>query len=90
MKDDNKNNSPQESRLKWATRRGMLELDVLLGDFFNKGYSKLSEENKILFEKLLHSSDPELFAWLLGQEDPQDAELSKIIEVIRQHVKSRF
>lgn len=71
------------SRLTWACRRGMLELDVLLGNFLIKAYPDLVDEDKERFIKLLACSDPELFKWLLGQEMPADPDLRQIVGLIR-------
>lgn len=78
------------SRLEWACRRGMLELDVLLGNFLKEVYLTLPLEDKILFIKLLGCPDPEIFAWIMGHEKPTDFNLIKITEMIRHHAKSRF
>jgi antitoxin CptB len=75
------------SRLRWACRRGMLELDVLLGNFLADAYESLSLEDKRLFVALLNCSDPELFDWLLGQASPKDEGLLRITEMIRHHAK---
>lgn len=77
-------------QLTWACRRGMLELDVLLGNFLREAYPKLSLEDKALFVQLLSYSDPELFAWLMGRDVPEESGLLKITEMIRQHAKSRI
>ena len=37
----------KKARLKWACRRGMLELDVLFTPFVDEAYDDLSEENTI-------------------------------------------
>ena len=74
-------------RLKWACRRGMLELDVLLGNFLENGYANLAEKDKILFIKLLQCADPEIFSWLMSQETPSDPDLATITEIIRHHGK---
>ena len=71
------------SRLSWACRRGMLELDVLLGNFLKNTYPTLPIEDKERFIKLLACADPELFSWLLGQAIPQDPDFSRIVEIIR-------
>lgn len=78
------------SRLQWACRRGMLELDVLLGNFLKGAWSQLDLQNKQRFTDLLSCTDPELFTWLLGQETPADADLAIITDLIRQHAKSGF
>lgn len=78
------------AKLRWACRRGMLELDVLLGNFLEDVYPGLSEADKILFIRLLEQPDPQLFAWLLGSEVPKDADTKYITEKIRHHARSRF
>lgn len=78
------------TKLQWACRRGMLELDVLLGNFLNEAYLDLIDEDKQSFIDLLSYGDPDLFSWLLGSEKPQEAHLIKIIEAIRQHARSRI
>lgn len=77
------------TRLKWACRRGMLELDVLLGNFLNEAYPGLSPEDQQRFTDLLDCTDPELFSWLLGREVPENPELAKITEAISRHARSR-
>ncbi len=77
-----------KAKLKWACRRGMLELDVLLANFLEKSYSQLSDEEKHLFIRLLNCSDPEIFAWLMGHETPVDPDLLKITHIIRRHARS--
>lgn len=75
------------SRLAWACRRGMLELDVLLGNFLKKGYLSLPLADKQAFIDLLNYPDPELFAWLLGQTMPTDKGLANIIYLIRAYAQ---
>jgi antitoxin CptB len=78
------NNKP---RLRWACRRGMLELDVLFLPFVNEAYDELSAENKLIFERLLACEDPELFAWFMGHETCEDKELNEMVQHILQRVK---
>ena len=78
------------SRLQWACRRGMLELDVLLGNFLKEAYPALSMADKCLFIELLEHQDPEIYAWLMGHEVPPDESMQHITETIRRHVQSRF
>lgn len=76
--------SPQEkARLEWHCRRGMLELDLILQRFLEKGLEHLSDEQISVFDSLLSHTDPELFAWLMGHEDPQDKGLAEIVTFIR-------
>ncbi len=75
-------------RLQWACRRGMLELDVLLGPFVEHCYRQLSSAEQITFERLLTCDDPELFAWFMGHESCPDPELAAMIAQIRQQASS--
>lgn len=77
------------SRLRWACRRGMLELDVLLGNFLEEAYANLSEEMKLGFERLLSENDQDLFMWLTGKETPLDPDFITLVEKIRYHAKHR-
>ena len=74
-------------RLRWACRRGMLELDVLLLPFVDEAYDELCEENKAIFERLLVCQDPELFAWFMGHEKCEDSELNSLVQLILNRVK---
>ncbi|MEY8216305.1 MAG: succinate dehydrogenase assembly factor 2, partial [Colwellia sp.] len=42
-----------KARLKWACRRGMLELDVLFIPFVDEAYDDLSAKDQRTFERLL-------------------------------------
>ncbi|WP_226702585.1 succinate dehydrogenase assembly factor 2 [Microbulbifer elongatus] len=71
------------NRLFWASRRGMLELDLVLLPFLENVYETLSEEDKQRYITLLDEQDQDLFAWFLRREDPEDPELKKIVQIIR-------
>jgi antitoxin CptB len=64
-------------------RRGLLELDLLLGGFVERRYAGLSAAEQDAFRRLLAQSDPALLAWIQGQESPPD-DLKCIIEKIVQ------
>jgi antitoxin CptB len=74
-------------RLKWACRRGMLELDVLFAPFVEQAYDELSEEDKAIFRRLVTCDDPDLFAWFMGHKECPDAELTKMIDFMLSRVK---
>jgi antitoxin CptB len=76
-------------RLYWACRRGMLELDVLLGNFLKEAYSFLSEEDKQTFARLLELPDPDLFIFLTTKKTIEDNDLAKMIYKIRLHAETR-
>lgn len=69
-------------RLRWACRRGMLELDVILMPFVENHYSQLPENEKALFQILLDGDDPVLFAWFMGHEKCPNPALADMIKKI--------
>ncbi|GAA0820551.1 succinate dehydrogenase assembly factor 2 [Colwellia sp. D2M02] len=85
--DVNKISKVNKARLKWACRRGMLELDVLFSPFVDEAYDALSTKDQITFERLLTCQDPELFAWFMGHEICEDTELNAMVQFILKRVK---
>lgn len=55
-------------RLYWASRRGMLELDLMLVPFFEARFRELSEVDQARFVRLLACEDTELFSWFMQRE----------------------
>ena len=56
------------NEVRWRCRRSILELDVMMHAFFEKGYEALSAQDKVLFHELLRLEDPELADILLYQK----------------------
>lgn len=78
-----------KARIRWACRRGMLELDMSIMPFFQYEYDSLSDKEKSLFIRLLGCDDPDLFHWLMNKGEPQDEELKKIVHIIQRKNKIR-
>ncbi|QHM72300.1 FAD assembly factor SdhE [Mixta intestinalis] len=78
-----------KSRIHWACRRGMLELDIAIMPFFKYEYDSLSDEDKALFIRLLKSDDPDLFNWLMNHGEPADAELKRMVQLIQTRNRQR-
>jgi len=76
-----------KARLKWACRRGMLELDVLFIPFVDEAYDDLTAKQQRTFERLLTEQDPDLFAWFLGHKTCEDNELNAMVQFILNRVK---
>lgn len=72
-----------KNQLFWASRRGMLELDLILLPFVEKAYPQLSDNDKRSFESLLECEDQDLLAWLLRGEHPSDEAIQKIVQLVR-------
>ncbi len=72
-----------DNRLYWRSRRGMLELDLLLVPFVTRHYPDLSPEQKSTYATLLEQEDWQIFDWLRGREHPEDPAMKRLIETIR-------
>lgn len=71
-------------RLRWQCRRGLLELDLLLGNFLESGYAALDAEKKAQFSTLLDCSDQDLLYWFTDQALPP-ADLQDLIALIKKN-----
>ena len=72
-----------KNRLLWASRRGMLELDLILAPFVKDVYDSLEEDDKLRFEVLLECEDQTLFMWFMQREHPTDPNTQRILQIIR-------
>ncbi|MDZ7925046.1 MAG: succinate dehydrogenase assembly factor 2 [Marinagarivorans sp.] len=73
------------NRLKWACRRGMLELDLILMPFLENVYLTLPSDEQALFTALLAEEDQDLFGWLMKHKDAPTPQLQKIVAIILAH-----
>ncbi len=71
------------ARVRWACRRGMLELDVLFQPFVEAHYELMTDMDKGIFVRLLEGEDPVLFAWFMGHEQCPDPELAEMVVRVR-------
>jgi len=72
-----------KERLRWRCRRGMLELDLLLQGFLDRGYARLNPGGQQVFENLLDYPDDVLLELLMGRSAAADPEVADVIEEIR-------
>ena len=72
-----------KNRLLWASRRGMLELDLILTPFVENVYDTLSKDDQLRFEVLLECEDQTLFMWFMQRENPSDPNMDRIIKIVR-------
>ncbi|MCH9690807.1 MAG: succinate dehydrogenase assembly factor 2 [Gammaproteobacteria bacterium] len=77
------------NRLFWASRRGMLELDLVLLPFLDKVYDTIDPADQQRYEKLLEQEDQDLFTWLLHRSNPTDPDLQRIVQIIRDHTNGQ-
>lgn len=70
-------------RVRWNSRRGMLELDLVFVPFADKHFLSLSAADQDAYVKLLEAEDQDLLAWWLGHAEPEDTNLARILAVIK-------
>lgn len=75
-------------RLGWHCRRGMLELDVVLGPFLEQRFRTLTFADQQRFETLIACEDQDIFGWIMGQAEPEDPDLKRIVDLILNRVSS--
>jgi antitoxin CptB len=75
------------NRMRWRSRRGMLELDLLLQPFFDEAFGDLPHENQLTFVKLLEQDDPDLLMWFSNKAVPDDQELADLVQMILKRVQ---
>lgn len=81
-------NDIETKRAVWHSRRGMLELDVLLVPFAEKAYPLLDDADKARYRALLECEDPDMFTWFLEHKIPDDAGLARIVELVLEHARA--
>ncbi|MFO7706514.1 MAG: succinate dehydrogenase assembly factor 2 [Halopseudomonas sp.] len=74
-------------RLFWHSRRGMLELDLLLLPFLQEAYSDLDPVDKERFSKLLTCEDQDMFGWFMQRSEPDDPDLKRMVRMIVDRVQ---
>ena len=71
------------ARLRWRCRRGMRELDQLLGGWLDARYTQAGASAQCAFAELLEEQDPHLWDWLSGRDSPPRADWRIIVDEIR-------
>ena len=78
------------NRMRWASRRGLLELDLLLAPFVEECYRDLSQEEKEDFQQLVVCEDQDIMNWVMGRATPTEPKLEGIVLKIRAHNQSKL
>lgn len=78
----------EHKRMCWASRRGMLELDLILEPFVKNHYADLDADGRASYRALMACQDQELFGWFLRREEPADAALGAMVKRILETARS--
>ena len=73
----------EHDRIRWHSRRGLLELDILLKRFLDKELATLSKQELVELDQLLQLQDNDLLDVVLDKAPLQEARLLPILEKIR-------
>ncbi|WP_426032628.1 succinate dehydrogenase assembly factor 2 [Cypionkella sp. TWP1-2-1b2] len=83
----------EEARLKRMAmrswRRGMKEMDLILGPYADAHLAGMSEDRLVVFDKLLEENDQDLLPWVLGQ-NPAPGYLTELIAEIGVYARGRL
>jgi len=75
-------NAESRKRLYWHSRRGMLELDLLLVPFVENKLAGLDDECIWLYQDLLAQEDQDLFLWLTRRTQAPTQALQRIVDIV--------
>ncbi len=72
------------NRLRWrCTRRAMLEMDLLLGEFLDRIYPTLTPEQAEAFATLADLEDLELWPLVTGSREAADPVQAEVLALLR-------
>jgi len=72
-------------KMYWHSRRGMLELDLILVPFAENVLPQLSKNECKEYARLLEEEDQDIFMWLMKRVPVQDSSLQPIVDKILSH-----
>lgn len=78
-----------ERRIIYQARRGLKELDYYIDPYVKTSYLTACDDEKLAFEQLLAYEDPDLLLFFLGQAEPCEPAVAKLINKLKalQHAK---
>jgi antitoxin CptB len=79
------NNEIDRKRMYWHSRRGMLELDLLLVPFATDRLVQLDEAQLNDYRNLLEEEDQDLWLWLTRREPAPSEALQRSIDLVLEH-----
>ncbi|MFZ3323363.1 MAG: succinate dehydrogenase assembly factor 2 [Usitatibacter sp.] len=70
-------------RLKWKSRRGLLELDIVFERFWARAGDELNESDAATLERLLALPDNDLLDLVMGRADTSETQLQPMLRRLR-------
>ena len=69
------------ARIRWRCRRGLLELDIVLGRFIEQ-YARLDPQQRLVFDTLLDLPDTSLWDMISGKLPALNEDQRELVELI--------
>ena len=70
-------------RLKWKSRRGLLELDIVFERFWKRAGNEMNEREAAALDRLLALPDNDLLDLVMGRVEIRDAGLVAMLDKLR-------
>ncbi|HXS51375.1 MAG TPA: succinate dehydrogenase assembly factor 2 [Usitatibacter sp.] len=70
-------------RLRWRSRRGLLELDLVFDRFWSGRGARMNEEEAARLEALLELPDNDLLDIVMGRAEAPEAKLRHVVDMLR-------
>ena len=70
-------------RLKWRSRRGLLELDLVFERFWAGPGREMEAQEAAAMERLLALPDNDLLDMVMGRAQARDAGIARLVEKLR-------
>ncbi|MBU1426492.1 MAG: succinate dehydrogenase assembly factor 2 [Gammaproteobacteria bacterium] len=70
-------------RVRWRCRRGLLELDIVLGRFVRQRYAEMDNAQRVVFDELLDMPDTELWDLITDKKKTVHAHQSVVLEWLK-------
>lgn len=81
---------PTLKRLRMRSwRRGIREMDLILGAFADERLAQLEEDERRLYDEMLSENDHDLYRWVSGQATPPER-FAAMIERVGAHMHDRM
>lgn len=83
MRNDGSGDAARLGRLRWRSRRGMLELELAMKPFVEQHLADLPPPQQELYAALLEHDDWDIFDWIQGRAVPPDPAMVPLVDAIR-------
>jgi succinate dehydrogenase / fumarate reductase iron-sulfur subunit/antitoxin CptB len=75
--------SREEQRLRWRSRRGLLEMDLILERFLALHLASLSHDELVAYDQMLDLPDNDFLDLAMGKTEPANEQFVAVLAKIR-------